>query len=376
MNLNFAENVKRLRKEKGDTQEKLSEILGVSAQSVSRWELGICYPDIEMLPSIANYFGVTVDELLSNDPMSQGKDFKLFKETVDKLSDKTDECINFVSEYCRKYPEADYYVYQLVYAIKRHASGDVKKAEKYMPVLLKSAERLLQTRYRNSAVQIMAALCDESELEKWLDLAPYHNSFSRRYCLEARARARNDWEEENIQRGIDMLESIVIQLDGRYPDRYGARKKTEYQKNILGIIESLGGGNGIPDGWSCFYALKQLVLAACLFAANETEEGWRNFDSAIDKCKYFHSLSGEWFDVGGAVFSGIKVDRRWNYVIDEKGQKRKLFGVVNYSCTDMWAIKMLLTDPKWAWFDPVREDPKYKAALEWVGEIEKKESEE
>ncbi|MBQ7398359.1 MAG: helix-turn-helix transcriptional regulator, partial [Clostridia bacterium] len=53
MNLNFAENLKHLRKEKGITQEKLSEVLGVSAQSVSRWELAICYPDIEMLPAIA-----------------------------------------------------------------------------------------------------------------------------------------------------------------------------------------------------------------------------------------------------------------------------------------------------------------------------------
>jgi transcriptional regulator with XRE-family HTH domain len=41
MNLNFAENLKQLRKEKGVTQERLSEILGVSSQSISRWELSI-----------------------------------------------------------------------------------------------------------------------------------------------------------------------------------------------------------------------------------------------------------------------------------------------------------------------------------------------
>jgi transcriptional regulator with XRE-family HTH domain len=78
MNLNFAENLKCLRKEKGVTQEKLSEALGVSAQSISRWELGICYPDIEMLPAIANYFGTTVDGLLSNDTRSKEKDMEAF----------------------------------------------------------------------------------------------------------------------------------------------------------------------------------------------------------------------------------------------------------------------------------------------------------
>ena len=42
MNLNFAENFKRLRKEKGVTQEKVAEALDVSSQSVTRWELSIC----------------------------------------------------------------------------------------------------------------------------------------------------------------------------------------------------------------------------------------------------------------------------------------------------------------------------------------------
>ena len=63
MNLNFSENFKQLRKEKGYTQEKIAEVLGVTGQTISRWELGMCYPDIELLPSIANYFGVSIDQL-------------------------------------------------------------------------------------------------------------------------------------------------------------------------------------------------------------------------------------------------------------------------------------------------------------------------
>ena len=55
MNLNFSENFKQLRKEKGDTQEKIAEVFGVTAQTISRWELSICYPDLELLPSIANF---------------------------------------------------------------------------------------------------------------------------------------------------------------------------------------------------------------------------------------------------------------------------------------------------------------------------------
>ena len=42
---------------------ELAQALGVTPQAVSRWENGICYPDMELLPSMANFFGVSIDEL-------------------------------------------------------------------------------------------------------------------------------------------------------------------------------------------------------------------------------------------------------------------------------------------------------------------------
>ena len=63
MELKIGNNITRLRREKDVTQEDFAELLGVSSQSVSRWENGVCYPDMELIPAIANYFGVSVDEL-------------------------------------------------------------------------------------------------------------------------------------------------------------------------------------------------------------------------------------------------------------------------------------------------------------------------
>lgn len=67
MEIFISENIKRLRKDNGLTQEMLADVLHISPQSISKWERGDAYPDISMLPSIANYFGVTVDALLGND---------------------------------------------------------------------------------------------------------------------------------------------------------------------------------------------------------------------------------------------------------------------------------------------------------------------
>ena len=57
-----------LRKSRGMTQEELAEKLGVSGQAVSKWENDISYPDILMLPKLAEIFGVTTDELLAGKP--------------------------------------------------------------------------------------------------------------------------------------------------------------------------------------------------------------------------------------------------------------------------------------------------------------------
>ena len=64
MTIYLGENIKKLRRERGLTQENLAEFLGVTFQSVSNWERGESYPDITMLPEIAGFFKVSVDELL------------------------------------------------------------------------------------------------------------------------------------------------------------------------------------------------------------------------------------------------------------------------------------------------------------------------
>ncbi len=62
--LNLSDNIVRLRHEKKLTQEELADFLGVTKASVSKWEKGINTPDLLLLPQLAAYFDVTVDELI------------------------------------------------------------------------------------------------------------------------------------------------------------------------------------------------------------------------------------------------------------------------------------------------------------------------
>lgn len=97
--------IKNLRLRAGMTQEMLAEELGVSFQTISKWENSVCAPDIAMLPKLSVYFGVTIDELFDLTAeqrlhrienmldMEQELPHSTFTETVDFLNEQLEgEC--------------------------------------------------------------------------------------------------------------------------------------------------------------------------------------------------------------------------------------------------------------------------------------------
>lgn len=85
MNSSFGEKIKELRIANDLTQEKLGKILGVSFQSISKWERGDSYPDINMLPIIANYFNIRIDDLFGFDKAENEKKISEYLALYDKL---------------------------------------------------------------------------------------------------------------------------------------------------------------------------------------------------------------------------------------------------------------------------------------------------
>ena len=85
--MNFSENLRELRKAKDIKQEVLAENLNVSRQTVSKWENGTAMPDLKKLTALAEYFGVTMDELLGlTSPGSEGENISDYaKEYINEL---------------------------------------------------------------------------------------------------------------------------------------------------------------------------------------------------------------------------------------------------------------------------------------------------
>ncbi len=115
--LNIAENIVRFRREKKLTQEQLADFVGVTKASVSKWETRQSTPDITILPQLASFFDVTVDELLGYNPqLSKEQIFRLYHEIAndfatlpfEKAMEKCNSlvkqyhnCYSFLKEMCR-----------------------------------------------------------------------------------------------------------------------------------------------------------------------------------------------------------------------------------------------------------------------------------
>ena len=69
--MSFAENLVELRKYHDFSQEELADMIGVSRQTLSKYETGESLPDIEKCKRLANVFGVTIDDLISYDKKNE-----------------------------------------------------------------------------------------------------------------------------------------------------------------------------------------------------------------------------------------------------------------------------------------------------------------
>ena len=83
--------ISALRKANGMTQRELGEKLFVSDKTISRWECDECTPELSLIPTIAEIFGITTDELLRGERNNPERETVITEETVAKQKAKSDK---------------------------------------------------------------------------------------------------------------------------------------------------------------------------------------------------------------------------------------------------------------------------------------------
>ena len=316
MKLNIGETIKKFRKEKEITQEEFAEVLGVSCQSVSRWETGSCYPDIELIPAIASFFGTSTDKLMGVDEITEKENVEKYLERFQHAISKgeIDECIAIAREGVKEYPNNYVLLDKLMYAL--FCSGDdgsnipewEENMAKYDSEIIALGERIMKycpdINLRLEAASRLAfnhILHGRKELGKQI----YETFPSMEFCKERQMWWALEKDEKlpfirnMIKQSYEFLKSFIWSL----ADADVVDIETEYIAitKIFDLEELILDGNrpknAWGDVWLDFDIAKRYALMGDYgnmykhlhLAVNEAKA----FDSRPDEQKYSSVLVGE-----------------------------------------------------------------------------------
>ncbi|HIS68368.1 MAG TPA: helix-turn-helix domain-containing protein [Candidatus Gallacutalibacter stercoravium] len=148
--LYLSENIKKFRVTRGFTQEDVAQAMGVSPQSVSKWERGDSLPDIALLPALANLFLTSVDTLLGmeriNNATARGRIFEQAHAAMQ--SGRYDEAVAAYEEAVKTYPNDPAFMSELAISLSFSTEGDqLKRAVSLCEKVLSSnaSEKLCHT---------------------------------------------------------------------------------------------------------------------------------------------------------------------------------------------------------------------------------------
>ena len=163
--LKIGEKIKELRKAQDVTQEKLADYLNISYQAVSKWENGLALPDITLLPKLANFFGVSTDELLDLKASENETELRRYEKEYHELGRKGKilEKIELSRKVLDLYPRNYQWMLNLAYGLVSYGATSeqqkYREEHKFVEEAISLCERILEDctvdSIRHSAIQIL-----------------------------------------------------------------------------------------------------------------------------------------------------------------------------------------------------------------------------
>ena len=220
--LKIGENILQKRKERGITQEELAEFMIVTKASVSKWETGQSHPDILLLPKLATFFNISVDELIGYDPdLSSTQIQKFYIDLENRVTDTDmDSIVEDIKIKIKQYYSCFELLYYMALFILNHcdlATVDVKK-EEYLEyannILKRVCEDSKNPLLKDQSLSLRAAcLISLGKSEEALNILPSSDMLSiSKDCLVASAYLKTKKENEADQKLQIMIYKNVIDL--------------------------------------------------------------------------------------------------------------------------------------------------------------------
>lgn len=164
--IHIARTIINKRREQGITQDDLAGHMGVSKASVSKWETGQSYPDITLLPQLAAFFNISLDELMDYEPQMSKADIRSLYLRLS--ADFADQPFNDVLGHCRRIAKKYFSCFPLLFqigALLVNNSMEAGAMEQTMAVIGEAKELFLRVRKESGDAELcrlalnMEAVC-------------------------------------------------------------------------------------------------------------------------------------------------------------------------------------------------------------------------
>lgn len=300
--MNLGNKIKVLRLKAGATQEMLANKLGVSCQSVSKWENDVCAPDITLLPKISEFFGVTIDELFD---LSVEQKLHRIENMLDYETELSDsdfrETERFLTEQLETYdvahperPNGRIYSF-LAHLYNHRVTSDSKKVSEYARRAMRLHPELKEDQWLLQASE-GAAIADwncrnhNKTILFYQELVIGHPEISRNYLylmdnLLLDHRTAETRKYLDIYRTLDDRKEFQIPV---YEARIAlAEHRPEDAETILAKMEQ-----DYPDNPNVLFELAGFYADACRYddAIAYYEKSYR---AETTKPRYYDALQGE-----------------------------------------------------------------------------------
>lgn len=323
---NFGIRLKKLRNDANITQDSLAEYLNISCQAVSKWENGQSLPDITLVPAIANFFGVSADELLGITTPEQTEELKQYENRYFELNRKGKVLakIDLCREVLKKYPRNYQWMLNLAYGLVSYCAtseqNNYSKEHNFKEEAISICEKILadctDEGHRQSAIQILCYNYPEiGKTEEAIKLAnTMPDMLLCREALLSRIYKAEECLKQNQQNLVNMIDysaGILYEMACRKDLKQGLSndERIKFIKTAIQLYQIILDGDENSLFYNCRLSLYYLMIAKLYCYKNEYDKAIENLLFSEKCCKEYDGSA----DLGEQKYNSIFLNRlTWN----------------------------------------------------------------
>lgn len=385
MKLTIGENIRKLRREKDMTQEQLADRLGVTYQSVSRWENSQVYPDIELLPAIAEVFETSTDALMGVPELEKEKQAeKLIDEFNNATYEKSADFVKLTS--LLRQLRRDFAGSEKLWILWTNANRAVLCDPKIVPELRLLVEAQLEKNPNEYiAIDTFAAIEDDENIEAFVNRYTTPQNIGRDELMMRRHLERGEYERSDPLRQRKLFDIIddatgnrSLYIDRRNP--WSLEVCFDENTTRLNILHAFEGetptaekpitcGKGV-DYWVETRIWLGIRRACYLASLGRPEEAFTVLEDTVSLLEEVMKITAK-IEFRPSRFTTDIIwtaEEVWLTNDNTDVEERQIFiHTMGGSCFFVLPSQILyaLTSTHgWEWFDSIRNDPRYQGYID------------